>query len=75
MTSHGEAKLYPENPEVILLVQQQMIPWAHEISTQHLDIFAVHGGVEFLTFMLESTSCIPWNTHYSELILTVNVIL
>jgi hypothetical protein len=38
MTSHGEAKQYPNNPGVILLVKKK-IPWTHEIgwSGKHLE--------------------------------------
>jgi hypothetical protein len=32
--------------------QLQMIPWAHEISTPSPVHFAVHGGVDILTYSM-----------------------
>jgi hypothetical protein len=49
---------------VILLVQQQMIPWTHEISTPSPVHFAVHGGVEFYTF--SKTICFVMKLFYTK---------
>jgi hypothetical protein len=48
MTSRGgEDKQYPDNPGIILMVQYQLIPWAHEISTPGRVHFA---GVYMVTW-------------------------